>query len=124
MVDLYGILYNVINPICDCYVDHYGTTDTKVYPYCEIKFPNILVNNEFSDNNLLQIDIWDDKDTDIRGIEAITDQIHKVLNKLHYIDANMQFSINRETPYRLILSDVDLTLQRRELRYKLTIYQI
>lgn len=128
MVELYGILYELINPICPCYVDHYPTDQegitTKVYPYCEITFPNIVANNSFSDNNLFQIDIWDNKDTDIREIENITDSIHKVLNRYHFINNHMQFSINRNDPYRLSLADVDLTIQRRELRYLITIYEI
>lgn len=132
MMDVYTLLYNMINPICECYVGHYPTMQLddngnqvpKVYPFAEINFPNISTNNSFSDNNLLEVDIWNNLDTDIRIIESLTDQIHLVLNRFHYIDADMQVSINRETPYRLALPDEVIGIQRRKLRYKLTIYKI
>ena len=124
MLKLYKLLSNIIEPICTCYVDHYPTDETKVYPFVEIKTPNTIPNNSFSDNNLLQIDIWDNKDTNINEIETITDLIHLALNRLHYIDANMQVSINRDKPYRLELPDPIIGIQRRELRYVVTIYQI
>ncbi len=132
MMDLYTLLYNLINPLCDCYVDHYPTEQLdeksnqvpKVYPFCEIIFPNILLNNSFSDNNLLEVNVWDNKDTDINEVELITDNIHKTLNRYHYIDETMQVSINRETPYRLDLPDEVIGIQRRKLRYKVTVYKI
>lgn|GEM_PF-1215675 len=141
MLDLYTLIYNQIMPIivthnygfyspaqvyddatCATYVDHYPEDQKKVYPYAEIKFPNSLPNNSFSDNNLLEVDIWDDKATDIREIEGITDAIHKALNRLQYNDAVMNVSINRNTPHRLSLPDPIIHIQRRQLRYIVTAY--
>lgn len=122
MLNLYTLLSGIIEPICPCFVGHYPTTEEKVYPYCEIKFPNTLPNNSFSENNLLDVDIWNNKDTDIRDIEGITDAIHLALNRLHYIDDVMQVSINRNTPYRLELADEMIGIQRRELRYTVKVY--
>jgi len=122
MLELYTLIYNIINPICTAFADHYPEEDTKIYPYAEIKFSNVLLNNEFSDKNLLEIDIWNDKDPDIREIEGIADAIHKALNRLQYNDAIMNVSINRNTPYRLVLPDPVIHIQRRELRYVVTIY--
>jgi hypothetical protein len=117
------LIYNIINPICTAFADHYPEDDKKVFPYVEIKFPNALSNNSFSDNSLLEIDIWDDKGTDITEIETITDAIHKALNRLQYNDAVMNVSINRNTPYRLALPDPIIHIQRRELRYVVTVYK-
>lgn len=122
MLKVYKFLSNIIEPICPCYVGHYPTIEEKIYPYCEIKFPNILPNNSFSDNNLLQIDIWDDKDTDIREIEGITDSITKALYPFHYNDENMDLNIYKNSPYRLDLPDPIPNIQRRELRFNLKIY--
>lgn len=125
MVEIYGLLSNIINPICTCYVDHYPEDEqnnVKVYPYVEIKFPNIFPNNTFSDNNLLEIDIWDNKSTDINEIEAITDAIHKALNRLQHNDSVMNVSINKNIPYRLPLPDQIIHIQRRQLRYIVTVY--
>ncbi|MBU3176091.1 hypothetical protein KPL47_06880 [Clostridium estertheticum] len=124
MVALYEILSNIIETICPCFVDHYPTTLDKVYPYVEISFPNVTPNNSFSDNNLLEVSIWHNLDTDIRAIETITDTIHKLLNKTHYLTSNMHVSINREIPYRVVLNDEMIGIQRRKLRYKVTIYEI
>jgi len=124
MLALYSLLSDIIEPICTCFVGHYPTELEKVYPYCTIDFPNALPNNSFSDLNLLSINIWDNKDTDIRVIEAITDSIHKAINKLHYIDTVMQVSIFRNTPYRLKINDEMIGIQRRELRYVVKVYKI
>ena len=122
MLELYGLLAGIIDPICPSFADHYPEDDVKAYPYVEIKFPNALPNNSFSDNNLLEVDVWDDKATDIREIEGITDAIHKALNRLQYNDAVMNVSINRNTPYLLNLPDPIIHIQRRQLRYIVTVY--
>lgn len=122
MLALYELLSGIIEPICPCFVGHYPTKEKKVYPYVEIKVPNILPNNSFSDNNLLQVDIWDDKDTDIRDIERITGLIHKELNRYHHINDVMQLRINRDRPYRLELIDSEINIQRRQLRYTVKVY--
>lgn len=122
MMELSTLIYNQINPICNCFVDHYPENENKIFPYVEFKFPNILSNNSFSDKPLLEIDIWDDKGTDVREIENITDLIHKALNRLQYNDSVMNVSINRNTPYRLSLPDPILHIQRRQLRYVVTVY--
>lgn len=126
MLDVYAIIANIIEPICPCWVGHYPTDQNgesnKVYPYAEIKFPNILPNNTFSDNNLLEIDIWDNKDTDIREIEGISDSIHKELNFFNVDTDTCQISITRNTPYKLELPDPALNIQRRQLRYIVKVY--
>ena len=122
MLKLYALLSNLIEPIAPCYVDHYPELEAKEYPYAEIHFPNVLPNNTFSDNNLLEVDIWDDKATDIREIEGITTAIHAALNRLQYNDAVMNVSINRNTPYLLNLPDPIIHIQRRQLRYIVTVY--
>ena len=126
MLEVYTLIASIIEPICPCFVDHYPTDQngetTKVYPYCEIKFPNILPNNTFSDNNLLQIDIWDDKDTDIREIEGIADAIHKALNFYNVNIDTFQMSITSNTPYKLELPDPQINIQKRQLRYICKVY--
>jgi len=123
MLELYTLLANIIEPICPCFADHYPEDEEKVFPYVEIKFPNALPNNTFSDNNLLEVDVWDDKGADIREIETITDNIYTALNRLQYNDTNMNVSINRNTPHRLVLPDLIIHIQRRELRYVVTVYK-
>lgn len=126
MLDVYTMLSNIIEPIVPCFVGHYPTDqdgeDKKVYPFAEIKFPNILPNNTFSDNNLLEIDIWDNKDSDPTEIESIADLIHKKLNFYNVDTDTFQCSINRNTPYRLELPDPQINIQRRQLRYIVKVY--
>jgi len=124
MIELYTLINSIIEPLCTTYAEHYPTEEKKVYPYVEFRFPNILINNEFSDNNILEIDIWDNKDTDINEIETITDAIHKALNRFQYNSPTMNASINRNTPYRLELADPIIEIQRRQLRYLVTTYTI
>ena len=125
MMEVYTLINSKIEGIIDTFVGHYPTLqdgESKVYPYAEINFPNIVPNNSFSDKNLLTIDIWDNKDTDIRDIEGYVDAIHKALNRTQYNDSVMNVSINRDTPYRLVLPDPILYIQRRQLRYLVTVY--
>lgn len=122
MLEVYTLLSGIIEPICTCFVGHYPTEKKKVYPYVEINFPNAIPNNSFSDNNLLEVNIWDDKDTDIREIEGITDNIHKALNRLQYNDLKMNVSINRNNPHRVELPDPIINIQRRKLRYLVKVY--
>jgi hypothetical protein len=122
MLKLYELLSGIIEPMVPCFVGGYPTKKEKIYPYAEIKFPNILPNNSYSDINLLEVDIWNNKDTDIREIEGIADLIHAELNRYHYIDDYMQVSINRNNPYRLELLDPQIGIQRRQLRYTVKVY--
>lgn len=122
MLNLYTLLSGIIEPIATCYAGHFPTSEKKVYPYVSIKFPNSLPNNSFSDTNLLEVDIWDDKDTDINEIEGITDLIHKELNRLQINNEIFNISINRNNPYRLELADEMIGIQRRELRYTVKVY--
>ncbi len=122
MLELYGLLAGIVDPICSCFVDHYPETEEKVYPYAEIKFPNIVPNNSFSDNNLLSVSIWNDKGSDIQEIETITDAVHKALDRLRHNDTAIQITVNRNTPFRLSLDDPEMHIQRRELRYVVKVY--
>ena len=129
-MDVYTLINNLIEGTINTFVGHYPTNQTdengqevpKVYPYAEINFPNILPNNTYSDKNLLTIDIWDNKDTDIREIEALSVAIHKIINRTQYNDVDMNVSINRDVPYKLDITDPGPYLQRRQLRYLATVY--
>lgn len=123
MTNLYTLINDQIEHICDTFVDHYPEEEDKIYPYTEIKFTNIVPNNSFSDNNLLEINIYNDKGTDIRDIEGLTDAINLALNRFQYNDSEMNVSINKNTPYRLSLSDPKTHIQRRQLRYIVTSYK-
>jgi hypothetical protein len=132
MLDVYTLLSSIIEPICPCWVGHYptlqldnnGLTIPKIYPYCEIKFPNILPNNTYSDNNLLTIDVWDNKDTDVTEIEGICDSIHGALNYMHQINETIAVSIIRDRPWKIEIPDPDINIQRRQLKYVVNVYPV
>lgn len=126
MLKLYALLSNLIEPITPCYADHYPELGAKAYPYAEIRFPNVLPNEfsdeDISDYNLLEVDIWHNKGTDITEIEQISSAIHKELKRLQYNDGFMYVYIHANTPYRLSLPDPKVHIQRRQLRYIVTVY--
>jgi len=126
MLELYALINSKIEPICSCYVDHYPEKEKKVYPYTEIRFPSVLPNDfcdgDLSDLNLLEIDIWDDKGTDITGIEQITNAVHKELKRFRFGDEALYVSISANTPSRLSPPDPEIHIQRRQLRYIVTVY--
>lgn len=123
MIDLYALLSGIIEPICPCFVQHYPTTLKKVYPYVEIN-ETISPNNQFSDVYITQIDIWDNKDTDITEIESISDAIHAALNYYNTVNSTIGISINRNTPYKLSLPDPIIGIQRKQLKYLVKVYKI
>jgi len=122
MLKLYALLANIIEPICPCFVDHYPETETMRYPYVAIK-ASTIPNNSFSDNNLLEVDVWSDNGPDITECETITAAIHKELNRLQVNNADFNLSINRNTPHVLPLDDTILHVIRRQLRYICTVYE-
>lgn len=122
MEGLYKFIDSLIDSICSDYSDHYPENEEKKYPYAEVKISNAIPNNSFSDNYPLSITIWHNKGTDIREIEGIADAIHKKLNRMQYNDSAMNVSINRNVPFRLSIPDVVPHIQRRELRYIMTVY--
>jgi len=124
MLEVYKILYDLVNPLCPCYVDHYPDTEEKIYPYCEIKFPNVVDNNSNSDNYFLELNVFDNKAQDIRNIENLTDSIHNLLKNKTICNANMAVYIKDNTPYRLKLDDPLTHIQSRQIRLVLLVYKI
>ncbi|MCH3962690.1 MAG: hypothetical protein LKE46_00210 [Clostridium sp.] len=88
-----------------------------------LTFPNITANNEYSDLNQLQIDIWSNKSGQVAEIEAITDNLVKALNKKIINTGDMLIQIFKDNPYRLKLPDSDINIQRRELRFLVKLYE-
>lgn len=123
MLNLYDVIYSLINPIVDSYAEHYPADTEKVYPYAEFNFPNITENNEYSDLNQLQIDIWNNKSGQVEEIETITDNLVKALNKKIIKTDNMLIQIFKDTPFRLKLPDSDINIQRRELKFLVKLYE-
>lgn len=123
MADINIYIYNKINSICDCYIGHAPMSKQEQYPYAEIKFPNIITNNETSNSYLLEIDIWDNKTNDPREIDNIAKQMFSVLENQRIItDDNFLILINRNTPCVINLVDPEPSLQRKQLRFIVTVY--
>ncbi len=126
MLNLYDVIYNIINPIVDSYAEHYPSDKKKVYPFAEINFPSVSENNEYSDLNQLYIDIWDNKSGQVKEIETITDNLINAIlqgkntNTVKTTDMLIQFS--KDKPFRVKLEDSDINIQRRELRFILKVY--
>lgn len=128
MLDIYSLIYNILNPICNTYADHYPTTleqesGHKNYPYIEFSFPYIMPNNTFSNNNLLYVDIWNNKSGSIEEIETIADKAEKALNRLQINNDKLQICIYKNNPFRFPVPDTDINIQRRELRFICKVYE-
>lgn len=123
MLELNDIIGNVIDSIVTAYADHYPTNKKKIYPYAEYSFPYSTPNNTYSDNISLYIDIWDNKSGSVVEIENITDKIEKALNRLQINNDKLQLCIYKNNPCRFPLSDTDINIQRRELRFICKIYE-
>lgn len=88
-----------------------------------LTFPSINQNNEYSDLNQLQVDIWDNKSGQVEEIETITDNLVKALDKKIIKTEDMLIQIFKDTPHRLKLPDSDINIQRRELRFLVKLYE-
>lgn len=88
-----------------------------------LTFPSINQNNEYSDLNQLQIDIWNNKSGQVTEIETITDNLVKALDKKIIKTEDMLIQIYKDTPHRLKLPDSDINIQRRELRFLVKLYE-
>lgn len=86
-------------------------------------FPNAVQNNEYSDLNQLQIDIWNNKSGQVEEIETITDNLVKALNKKIIKTEDMLIQIYKDNPFRLKLPDPDINIQRRELKFLVKLYE-
>ena len=127
MLDLYDEMFSLINPIVTSYSDHYPTDKEaedghKIYPYAEFSFPNTMPNNEWSNNFLLSVDVWDNKSGIVKEIETLTDSIYQALNKKLINYGSKFIQINRNSPCILSLPDPELNIQRRQLRFILKVY--
>lgn len=39
MLNLYDVIFEIINPVVNSYAEHYPIGEEKVYPYAEFNFP-------------------------------------------------------------------------------------
>lgn len=127
MLNLYDVIYAQISSITDVYADQYpvdklAQEENIVYPYATFSFPNVLINNEWSDNNIMYIDIWDNKSGQVEEIETITDSIYKALNRVKIMTEDMFIQIYRDNPFRLRLTDPDINIQHRQLHFIVKVY--
>jgi|LSQX01.1.fsa_nt_gb hypothetical protein len=91
--------------------------DKEQFPLVIFRFSNIL-DNEYREDVLLEIDIWHNSDaTAIIELQEIADEIDSQLNRLKYLDEDIQTSIYRQSPYLLNLPDIDEGSKRKQLRY-------
>lgn len=90
------------------------------YPYITYNLPNSN-EQEFREDFILEVNIWD-KSSDTTALETLTDNVDKKINRLKYIDENMQVSFYRIN--RMMIPDPDPNIRRRELRYQVKTYFI
>ncbi len=122
MTEKYELIKSLIQPICQCYIAHYPDSETKVYPYVELNFPEAVINNEFSDLHLVQIDIRDNKDT-TDEIESIAESIEGVLNKYEINNEKMYSYIFKHNPFKTMPEGTEPEIQTRRLQFQMKVYK-
>jgi hypothetical protein len=91
-----------------------------IMPYIVFSLPNSVDVESDRQDYTLQINIWDDK-ADSAALETLTSDIDILLHKLQYIDNNQFLKFEREN--RLMISDSDPSIKRRQLRYTVKQYE-
>jgi hypothetical protein len=127
MLDLYKTILPIINPILTCYSDNYPVDKEaqdghKIYPYCTIRFPNTIPNNEYSNNISLVIDVWSNVNG-VQEVEIYADSIYNALNNQKIMTENMFIQIYRDNPCRTRMDDEDINIKRRQIRFYLKVYE-
>jgi len=90
------------------------------FPYVVYSFPNSF-SKEGQEVFILDIDIWDNQE-DTTALETLASSVWKGLNRLHYIDENIQFSIYQSS--RLPeLEDDNPAIKRRKLIFELKYFE-
>lgn len=90
------------------------------FPYLVYTLPN-STEQEQREDFILAITVWDDSN-DTVILETLADNVDKKINRLKYIDGNIQVCFYRIN--RLMLTDPNPNIRRRELRYQAKTYFI
>ncbi|CAK7001957.1 hypothetical protein [Tissierella sp.] len=93
-------------------------TDETPFPYIVYDLPQSYFEDDLEVFNL-DVDIWDNK-TDTTEIETLSQAIWNELNRYHFINNDMQFTIYRQS--RLTIEDDDPRIRRRTLIFQLRYY--
>lgn len=118
MLEIYKLISSQLSTLnIPVFADLYPLelADNKIFPYIIFNFPSTL-NKNYSDLNLMEIDIWDNK-TSIVEIETIAKQVDDIFKRLKVNDVNMFAQTFRNNPYRLKLDEEENGIQRRQMRY-------
>ena len=90
-------------------------TDKEIFPYIVYDLPQSYSNDDQEIFNL-DIDIWDNNQ-DTTELETLSRIIWNALDRYHFIDEDMQFSIYRQG--RFAIDDDDPRIKRRTLTFNL-----
>ncbi|MCR6096854.1 hypothetical protein HXA31_20425 [Salipaludibacillus agaradhaerens] len=95
--------------------------DDAPYPYIVFNLPTSTDAERQRQDFILEVDIWD-QTTDTRALETLTDDIDKTIKKVRYVDDNQLLIFTRIN--RLMISDPDPMIRRRQLRYEIKRYEV
>lgn len=93
------------------------------FPYVVYNFPTVT-DSSIRDDVMLEVDIWDTKRDGydvLSGIEGLTSKVDGVLKNATNLDSDNVF-IKIERVARLALKDPDENIYRRQLRYRIRVY--
>lgn len=89
--------------------------DEAPFPYLVYDLPQSYFDDDLEIFNL-DIDLWDNKE-DTTELEILSQSIWNELNRYHFINEDMQFSVYRQN--RLTIEDDDPRIRRRTLMFQL-----
>lgn len=89
------------------------------FPYVTFNMPT-SIEDDYREDFILEIDIWDNKPNDTTMLETITTNIDTELNRKYENNSIFQCSIYRIN--RLMIPDPNESIRRRQLRYQVKTY--
>ncbi|MBU9724125.1 MULTISPECIES: DUF3168 domain-containing protein [Bacillaceae] len=99
-------------------IHHENAPDDAEYPFVVYNFPN-SVDDGSLENFVLELDIWDNK-ADTTEMETIIGSIDKALHRRTVAIGDLSMSFYREN--RLVITDPDKRLRRRQYVYQVRTY--
>jgi hypothetical protein len=91
-----------------------------IFPYVVYRLGTSLNDESYREDFPLIINVWD-KGSNTTSLEILADSIDKKLKNLRYLDENQQLTFVKDS--RSPISDPDLSIKGRQIRYTVKRYE-
>lgn len=117
MTELKKVIFSLLKSV-HSRVYFVDAPEDETFPYVVYNLPT-STEAENREDFMLEVDIWD-KAKDTTAIETLTQSIDTLLNREHAVNSKVLVNLYRVN--RLVLTDDDKSIKRRQLTYQAKTY--